>query len=60
VDNSEDTLTLLEDELTQLETEVARLRLLRSRTTYKLEQTLRERDRVGRHLASLVQEEGAA
>jgi hypothetical protein len=47
-------------ELTQLEAEMSRLRLTRERATYKLEQSVRERDRVARHLASLVHNEGAA
>ena len=51
-----DTLTVLGTELTRLEAEIGRLRLTRERTTYRLEQRLRERDRVARHLATLVQE----
>ena len=51
-----ETLTVLGDELTRLEAEIGRLRLTRERTTYRLEQRVRERDRVARHLASLVQE----
>ena len=58
--NKEKTLTVLGDELTQLEAEMSRLRLTRERATYKLEQSVRERDRVARHLASLVHNEGAA
>ena len=53
----EETLTVLEDELTRLEAEIGRLRLTRERCTYRLEQAVRERDRVARHLASLTQEE---
>ena len=47
-------------ELTQLEAEISRLRLTRERATYKLEQAVRERDCVARHLSSLVHNEGAA
>ncbi|HVF02130.1 MAG TPA: hypothetical protein VNA27_12470 [Rubrobacteraceae bacterium] len=57
---SEETLRNLEDEINRLEAEVSRLRLLRSRTTYKLEQALREQDRLARHLVTLVQNDGAA
>jgi hypothetical protein len=52
-----ETLILLGDELARLEAEIGRLRLTRERTTYRLEQRVRERDRVARHLASLAQEE---
>ena len=56
-----DTLIVLGDELTRLEAEIARLRLSRERSTYRLEQRLRERDRVARHLAQVMtQDEGAA
>jgi hypothetical protein len=58
--NKEKTLTVLGDELNSLEAETSRLRLTRERATYKLEQAIRERDRVARHLASLVHNEGAA
>ena len=54
------TLVVLGDKLTQLEAEISRLRLTRERVTYRLEQAVRERDRVARHLASLVRKEGAA
>ncbi len=53
-----DTLTVLGDELTRLEAEIGRLRLTRERATYRLEQRVRERDRVARNLASLAQEHG--
>jgi hypothetical protein len=52
-----ETLTVLGDELTRLEVEISRLRLTCERTTYRLEQRVRERDRVARHLSSLAQEE---
>lgn len=52
-----ETLAVLGDELTRLEVEIGRLRLARERSTYKLEQAVRERDRVARHLASLAQDE---
>ena len=51
------TLAVLGDELTRLEAEIGHLRLTRERVTYRLEQRIRERDRVARHLASLAQEE---
>jgi hypothetical protein len=44
----------LEAEILALEREISRLRLIRERATYRLEQAVRERDRVARHLASLV------
>ena len=56
--DKETTLTLLSDELTQLEAEIGRQRLIREKATYRLEQALRERDRLSRHLASLAREEG--
>lgn len=52
-----ETLTVSGDELTRLEAEIGRLRLTRERATYRLEQRVRERDRVARHVASLAQEE---
>ena len=56
-----ETLTVLGDELTRLEAEISRLRLTRERATYKLEQAVRERDRLARHLLLyLAKEEGAA
>jgi hypothetical protein len=58
--DKETIVTVLGDELTQLEAEISRLRLTRERATYKLEQAIRERERVARHLASLVHNEGAA
>jgi hypothetical protein len=56
----EETLIALGDELTQIEAEISRLRLTREKATYRLEQAVRERDRLARHAASLAQEEGAA
>jgi hypothetical protein len=50
----------LEDELTQLEAEIGRQRLIREKATYRLEWAVRERDRLRRHLASLIQDESAA
>ena len=58
--DKETTLTLLSDELTQLEAEIGRQRLIREKATYRLEQALRERDRLARHLLYLAKEEGAA
>jgi hypothetical protein len=58
--DKETIITALGAELTQLEAEIGRLRLVRERTTYRLEQLLRERDRLAHHLASLVQNEEAA
>jgi hypothetical protein len=55
-----DTLVVLGDELTRLEVAISRLRVTRERTTYRLEQAVRERDRVARHLTTLAKEEGAA
>lgn len=55
-----ETLTVSGDELTRLEAEIGRLRLTRERATYRLEQRVRERDRVARHVASLAQEEAGA
>ncbi len=51
-----DILVVLGDELTRLEAEIARLRLTRKRATYRLEQRVRERDRVARQLASLTRD----
>jgi hypothetical protein len=58
--NKEITIAVLGDELTQLEAEIGRQLLIRERTTYRLEQTLRERDHIARNLTSLAKEEGAA
>jgi predicted nucleic acid-binding Zn-ribbon protein len=41
-------------ELDQLDAQIAELRIARSSATYDLEQNLRERERLQRHLASLV------
>ncbi len=51
-----DTLTALGAELTRLEAEISHLRLTRERATYRLEQRVRERDRVARQLASLTRD----
>jgi catechol-2,3-dioxygenase len=59
--DKETTLTVLEDDLLELETEISRQRLIRERSTYRLEQAVRERDRLARHVEHLIQEsEGAA
>jgi hypothetical protein len=50
----------LEDELAELEAEIGRQRLIRERATYRLEQAVRERDRIARHLVSLARQKGAA
>jgi hypothetical protein len=52
-----ETLNDFGDELARLEGEIGRLRLTRESLTYRLEQRVRERDRVARHLASLALEE---
>jgi chromosome segregation ATPase len=44
----------LEDEIINLKDEIARLRYARHEVTYKLEQAVRERDRLARHVASLA------
>jgi hypothetical protein len=49
----EATLSDLYDELVFLEAEISRQRLVRERATYKLEQAVREHDRVGRHIGAL-------
>jgi chromosome segregation ATPase len=56
----ESTINALADELTQLEHDISRLRLIREKATYKLEQALREQDRLSRHLAAATRDEGAA
>ncbi len=58
--HSEENLRSIEAELLELETEINRQRLVREKATYKLEQALREQDRLARHLVALVQDEGAA
>jgi hypothetical protein len=50
---NEATLSDLYTELTSLEAEISRLRLVGERATYKLEQAVREHDRVGRHICVL-------
>ncbi len=47
-------------ELDQLDAQIAELRIARSSATYDLEQNLRERERLQRHIASLVRDESAA
>ena len=44
----------LETELSELEVEIERQRLTCERATYKLEQALRERDRLAWHVASVT------
>jgi N-formylglutamate amidohydrolase len=56
----EETLEDLGSEMTALEIEISRQRLIREKATYKLEWAVRERDRIARHLASLVRNESAA
>ncbi len=48
------------DQLGRLDARVDELRGARAHITYDLEHAVRERDRVARHLAALVREEGAA
>jgi hypothetical protein len=55
----EETLEDLGSEMTALEIEISRQRLIRERSTYRLEQLLRERERVGRHLDLVLQEEAS-
>jgi hypothetical protein len=43
----------IEDELVATEREIASLRIARDRVSYKLEQNLRERVRLYRHLSAL-------
>ncbi len=52
-------IAALGDELTQLQHDIARLREIRAEATYRLEQALRERDRLSRHLASVTREKEA-
>jgi chromosome segregation ATPase len=54
--NEETTITALGAELDELEAEISRLRQVRERATYRLEQALRERERLVRHLASVRRE----
>jgi hypothetical protein len=60
VTDKEANIYSLSAEHVELEAEIGRQRLIRERATYKLEQAVRERDCVGRHLASLIRNEGAA
>jgi hypothetical protein len=57
VTTNEHTRVALEDELTATEVEISRLRIVRDRTSHKLEQTLRKRERLYRHLAALERED---
>jgi hypothetical protein len=50
----------LSDERAALVSEISRLRYARHEVTYKLEQAVRERDRLARHIASETREEGSA
>jgi hypothetical protein len=59
-DNDKETLTVLEDELSELDSEIDRQRLIRARATYRLEQMIKERDRLARHLGATSAGEGAA
>jgi predicted nucleic acid-binding Zn-ribbon protein len=54
--SAEDTSAALVIELDELEAEISRLRQVRERATYRLEQALRERDRLSRHLAATSRE----
>jgi hypothetical protein len=54
------TIAALGSELTELEAEISCQRLIRERATYRLEQALREGDRLARHIASATREEGSA
>ena len=47
----------LEDELVAAEREISCLRVIRDRISYKLEQTLRERERLRRHLSAIERED---
>lgn len=47
----------IEDELVAAEREIASLRMTRDRISYKLEQTLRERERLRRHLSAIERED---
>ena len=49
----------LEDELVAAEREIASLRMTRDRISHKLEQTLRERERLSRHLSALAREDNS-
>jgi len=57
VTHNEENRNAIEDELLEAEQEISRLRLIREKTTYKLEQNLRERERLCRHLAILDRED---
>ncbi len=48
------------DELVRHDAHIAELRITRGRITYDLEWALKERDRLRRHLASLVRDASAA
>ena len=50
----------LEAEILDLEREIARLRLAREKATYRLEQAVREQERLARHLVYIQREDGAA
>ena len=50
----------LSDKRAALESEILHLRYARHEVTYKLEQAVRERDRLARHVASLSQGEKGA
>ncbi len=50
----------VEAELDQLDARIDELRGARSLITYDLEWAIKERDRLRRHLASLVRDESAA
>jgi hypothetical protein len=47
----------IEDELVAAEQAIARLRIVRDRVSHQLERSLRERDRLYRHLAVLDRED---
>ena len=47
----------LRDELDQLDRQISKLREVRAATTYRLEQAVREADRLRRHLSNQSKEE---
>jgi hypothetical protein len=49
----------LEDELVLLDAHIAELRIARSRASYDLEHAVKERERLRRHLALVLQEEAS-
>jgi hypothetical protein len=47
----------IEDAVLNAEQEISRQRLIRERATYRLEQAIRERERLFRHLAAIERED---